>query len=372
MIRTIARRNRRLTYGRGPPSTPRSILADKFAADVVVISAYSPKDHIARSGAPLEEQWLTNPADAAHTALQNASERAAARGLSVRTEAAEGDAAQVLVRLAEKHGADVIVIGNKGMERRVLGSVPNSVTHKARARCSWSRPRSGVAAGRIAEGLRFVPAGTPTPRALSPGADHAKRQLRRLCRPRTPHVLGRQRHRLAELGDGEHGHGPSLGCNGGGGGGGLPPVRPPPDPKSTGPLTRQARAIGNLPRRACAACGPEPDLPECRPGWGRGCSGCRLPVRRANSRPGRTSALSGPGGGAGRPALRPQPLRLELLLSSRGRPAVGRQPPAPRDRRCLLDQAPDAELSQTLLDVEAARQVEFRRDRAGRQGALLA
>jgi nucleotide-binding universal stress UspA family protein len=37
----------------------------------------------------------------------------------------------VLIALADKHGADVLVIGNRGMNRRVLGSVPNSVTHKA-------------------------------------------------------------------------------------------------------------------------------------------------------------------------------------------------------------------------------------------------
>jgi nucleotide-binding universal stress UspA family protein len=43
----------------------------------------------------------------------------------------EGEPADVLVRLAAESGADLLVIGNKGMERRVLGSVPNSVTHKA-------------------------------------------------------------------------------------------------------------------------------------------------------------------------------------------------------------------------------------------------
>lgn len=106
-------------------------LADKFGASVVVISAYSGKDNLARNGALLEEQWLTNPADTVDITLQKAEERATARGISVRTDAAEGDPAQLLLRLAEKHDADVIVIGNKGMERRVLGSVPNSVTHKA-------------------------------------------------------------------------------------------------------------------------------------------------------------------------------------------------------------------------------------------------
>ena len=43
----------------------------------------------------------------------------------------EGDPAEVLVRLAEECGADLLVIGNRGMQRRMLGSVPNSVTHKA-------------------------------------------------------------------------------------------------------------------------------------------------------------------------------------------------------------------------------------------------
>ena len=86
--------------------------------------------------------------------------------------------------------------------------------------------------------------------------------------------------------------------------------------------------------------------------------GCRLPVRRAISRPGRTSALSALGAGpGGRSAAAAAEARVAGLVA---RPSGRRpdQPPAPRDRRCLLDQAPDAELSQTLLDVEAARQVE--------------
>jgi nucleotide-binding universal stress UspA family protein len=43
----------------------------------------------------------------------------------------EGNPADVLVRLAEDCGADLLVIGNKGMQRRVLGSIPNTVTHRA-------------------------------------------------------------------------------------------------------------------------------------------------------------------------------------------------------------------------------------------------
>jgi nucleotide-binding universal stress UspA family protein len=39
----------------------------------------------------------------------------------------------VLVRIAAEAEADLIIVGNKGMRgaRRVLGSVPNRVAHKA-------------------------------------------------------------------------------------------------------------------------------------------------------------------------------------------------------------------------------------------------
>ena len=53
------------------------------------------------------------------------------RGLATASEAKEGDASKVLVDLASKHSADILVIGNKGMSRKVLGSVPNTVSHKA-------------------------------------------------------------------------------------------------------------------------------------------------------------------------------------------------------------------------------------------------
>jgi nucleotide-binding universal stress UspA family protein len=38
----------------------------------------------------------------------------------------------VIVAVAEQVGADLIVVGNKGMHRRVLGSIPNTVSHRAK------------------------------------------------------------------------------------------------------------------------------------------------------------------------------------------------------------------------------------------------
>lgn len=54
-------------------------------------------------------------------------------GINVEIHTAVGDPAEVLVKRADEVGADLIVVGSKGMRgtRRVLGSVPNSVAHKA-------------------------------------------------------------------------------------------------------------------------------------------------------------------------------------------------------------------------------------------------
>ena len=52
-------------------------------------------------------------------------------GIECSTMVDEGDPAEVLVGLAAECEADLLVIGNKGMHRRVLGSVPNTITHNA-------------------------------------------------------------------------------------------------------------------------------------------------------------------------------------------------------------------------------------------------
>jgi len=43
---------------------------------------------------------------------------------------------KAIVRVATRIGADLIIVGNKGMRgaRRVLGVFPNSIAHQARAR----------------------------------------------------------------------------------------------------------------------------------------------------------------------------------------------------------------------------------------------
>lgn len=58
---------------------------------------------------------------------------ALADDVQVQTHAMSGPAADVLLRVAEQVDADLVVVGSKGMRgaKRLLGSVPNSVAHRA-------------------------------------------------------------------------------------------------------------------------------------------------------------------------------------------------------------------------------------------------
>jgi len=116
-------------------------LASRYEAQLVVLSAYSSQPSALASAAmaaawvgtgPLEPEWNPQEAERVEELLGDAKHRAEQRGVACRTASREGDPADVLVELAEREGADVLVIGNRGMQRRVLGSVPNTITHKAR------------------------------------------------------------------------------------------------------------------------------------------------------------------------------------------------------------------------------------------------
>jgi nucleotide-binding universal stress UspA family protein len=54
-------------------------------------------------------------------------------GLEVEIHSGAGAPATVIVRVADEVGADLIIVGSKGMQgkRRIIGSVPNSVAHNA-------------------------------------------------------------------------------------------------------------------------------------------------------------------------------------------------------------------------------------------------
>jgi nucleotide-binding universal stress UspA family protein len=63
--------------------------------------------------------------------LQHVAEQAERAGVKCETYLREGDPAQALLEVAEQVRADLLVVGNRGMSgvRRMLGSVPNKVSH---------------------------------------------------------------------------------------------------------------------------------------------------------------------------------------------------------------------------------------------------
>ena len=106
-------------------------LARRFDARVVLMSVYGGQP--AGSSGQLDERELSwNPAAQLREILARTESRLKLdEGIDCVTRTGKGNPAKALVEIAEQCGADLLVIGNKGMDRRVLGSVPNSVTHNA-------------------------------------------------------------------------------------------------------------------------------------------------------------------------------------------------------------------------------------------------
>jgi nucleotide-binding universal stress UspA family protein len=103
--------------------------AQRFDAKLVLLSAFKEGEASAAGGG--EADWAYNPASQVREILTRTETELSDQGIECTTVVDEGDPADVLVRLADDCGADMLVIGNKGMQRRVLGSVPKAVAQKA-------------------------------------------------------------------------------------------------------------------------------------------------------------------------------------------------------------------------------------------------
>jgi nucleotide-binding universal stress UspA family protein len=107
-------------------------IARRFGAKLVLLSAFQQsKGSPAARRQDIELQWASSSSARLRSILEHSEANLRRDGIECETRSDEGDPAEVLVRLAAECGADLLVIGNKGMKRRVLGSVPNTVTHKA-------------------------------------------------------------------------------------------------------------------------------------------------------------------------------------------------------------------------------------------------
>jgi nucleotide-binding universal stress UspA family protein len=108
-------------------------LARRYGAKLVLLSAFQDAQRAARWGTDsfAAIEWAINTSAETREILSRTEADLQSQGVECTTRVDEGDPAEVLVRLATDCGADLLVVGNKGMRRRILGSVPNSVTHKA-------------------------------------------------------------------------------------------------------------------------------------------------------------------------------------------------------------------------------------------------
>jgi nucleotide-binding universal stress UspA family protein len=113
-------------------------LARQLGARLEIVSAYEPvsRGRLREEAqqVPSDLQWIVNPREDVDATLREAAEEAKAAGVENETYARQGDPADAILDVAEERGADLIVVGNKGMtgaKRFLLGSVPNKISHHA-------------------------------------------------------------------------------------------------------------------------------------------------------------------------------------------------------------------------------------------------
>jgi nucleotide-binding universal stress UspA family protein len=113
-------------------------LAKRTGASLDVVSAFDPvpasRLREERLQAPSDIEYAVNPQEDVNAILAEAEREIKAAGVQVRTFARQGEAADAILDVAEEEGADLIIVGNKGMtgaKRFLLGSVPNKVSHHA-------------------------------------------------------------------------------------------------------------------------------------------------------------------------------------------------------------------------------------------------
>ena len=114
-------------------------LASALSLPLIVLCAYHPltarEQSILAATVGPTSMYQVAGTDAAQDVAAAAKRRAGDAGASdVRTMLVEGDPGQALLTVANEQGADLIVVGNRGINTlsgRLLGSVPSDVSQRA-------------------------------------------------------------------------------------------------------------------------------------------------------------------------------------------------------------------------------------------------
>ena len=121
----------------GVAVTEAADLAAGTGARVHVVTAYQPLHARVATGRTVDpevDQWQLAQDSWADSVLDDARAVMKLRGVEAQPYARKGDPADAIIGLAEELGADLIVVGNKGLSgarRFLLGSVPDKVSHHA-------------------------------------------------------------------------------------------------------------------------------------------------------------------------------------------------------------------------------------------------
>ena len=111
-------------------------LAEAVGATLHIVSGYEEIRGAKIVGAPegAAKVWAIAPDAQGRKAVEEAEAKARLRGVSAKAHAVKGDATDALVKVADQENAGLIVVGSRGMHGvgRLLGSVPDKVSHKAR------------------------------------------------------------------------------------------------------------------------------------------------------------------------------------------------------------------------------------------------
>ncbi|HVA61616.1 MAG TPA: universal stress protein [Mycobacteriales bacterium] len=113
-------------------------VAQATGAKLLIACAYTPIDERTRNRASRElgeETYKVTGSHPAEDLLRDADARARKAGATdVTTRSEQGDPVETLVRVIKDAGADLVVVGNRGLNSlagRLLGSVPANISHRA-------------------------------------------------------------------------------------------------------------------------------------------------------------------------------------------------------------------------------------------------
>jgi len=111
-------------------------LARAVGAGLVIVSAYNNRapSGVAAAGIAIDSSWVAAAQAGAESVAKESAERAKSDGVAdVAYQAVAGDPSEVLLQVTVEQGADLLVVGSKGMHstaRFLLGPIANKVSRR--------------------------------------------------------------------------------------------------------------------------------------------------------------------------------------------------------------------------------------------------